>query len=128
MCFLRVQSQNLPRNLAFRDNQSRDGLSTEAAHCLEAMTTVGGPEATTGRDDSDDRVEKTSGLINDVGQSFVVRVGVVALKRRRLNLVDSKNRKQGLMPSKRIRIEAHHAAPSFLDRFRGFRSRPFWLF
>jgi len=62
MCFLGVESQDLPRYLAFRDDQSRDGLCPKAAHGLKAMPAVGGPEATVGRDDSDDRVEKTSGL------------------------------------------------------------------
>src|SRR5712692_10180752 len=44
MCFLCVQSQDLPRNIAFRDDQSRDGFSPKAAHGLEAMAAVWGPE------------------------------------------------------------------------------------
>src|SRR5437868_13895144 len=35
MRFLRVQSQDLPRNLAFGDDESRDGLSSKAAHRSE---------------------------------------------------------------------------------------------
>jgi hypothetical protein len=97
MCFFRVQSQDLPRNLAFCDDQSRDGLSSKAAHGLEAMPPVGGPEAAARRHDSDDRVEKTPSLTDNVGQPFVVSVGEIALKRRRLDLVDGKNRDKDLM-------------------------------
>src|ERR1700732_4506744 len=123
MRFLRIQSQDLPRNLAFRDDQSGDGLSPKAAHCLEAMPTVGGPEATARRHDRDDWIEKTPSLTDNVGQPFVVGVGEIALKRRRLDLVDGKNRDQGLMSAQRILIEAHHAAPSLLDRFCSLRGR-----
>src|ERR1700730_18310617 len=59
MCFLGVQSQDLPRYLAFQDDQGRDGLSPKSAHGLEAMPAIGGPEATAGRQDCDDRIEKT---------------------------------------------------------------------
>src|ERR1700739_2326163 len=128
MCFLRVQSQDLPRYLAFRDDQSRDGLCAKAAHCLQAMPAVGGPEATAGRNNGDDRVEETSSLIDDIGQPFVVSVREIALKRRGLDLVYGKNREQGRMSAKRILIEAHHAAPSLPDCFHGFFGRSLRLF
>ena len=89
------------------------------------MAAVGSPETTAGRHDSDDGVEKTPSLTDNVGESFVVSVGEIALKRRRLNLVDGENREQGLMTAKRFLIEAHQAAPSVLDSVRGFRGRSF---
>src|SRR6202451_467528 len=75
--FLCIQSQDLPCNLAFRDDQGRDGFSSKAAHVFETMPTVGGPEASAGRDDSDDRVEETPCLMKHVGQPLVVSVGEV---------------------------------------------------
>jgi len=74
------------------DDQSGDGLSPKAAHGFQAMVAVGSPETTTGRHDSDDGVEKTPSLADNVGQPFVVSVGEIALKRRRLDLVDGENR------------------------------------
>src|ERR1019366_8301562 len=127
MCFLRVQSQYLPRNLAFRDDERRDGLCPKAPHGLEAMPAVWGPENASGCDDRDDRVEKVPSLANDVGETFVVSVGKVALKRRRFDLIDGENREQRRMTAKWFPVQAHHAAPGFLDRFRGVRGRSFWL-
>src|ERR1700694_2369864 len=97
MGFFRVQSQDLPRDLAFCDDQGRDGFSSKAPHGLEAMPAVGGPEAAARRHDSDDGVEKTPSLTNNVGQPFVVSVGEIALKRRRLDLVDGENGEQRRM-------------------------------
>src|ERR1700674_5608194 len=128
MGFFRVQSQDLPRDLAFCDDQSRDGFSSEAPHGLEAMPAVGGPEAAARRHDSDDGVEKTPSLTNNVGQPLVVSVGEIALKRRRLDLVDRQNREQGLITAKRFLIEAYDAAPSLLDSIRGLCGRSLWLF
>jgi hypothetical protein len=92
---------------------------------LEAMPAIGSPETTARRHDSDDGVEKTPSLIDNVGKPFVVSVGEIALKRRRLDLVDGENREQGLMTAKRFLIEAHHTASSLLDSVRGFRGRSF---
>jgi hypothetical protein len=89
------------------------------------MAAVGSPETTTGRHDSDDGVEKTPSLTDNLGKPFVVSVGEIALKRRWLDLVDGENREQGLMAAKRVLIEADHAAPSLLDSFRRFRGRSF---
>src|SRR6202047_2107947 len=126
MGFFRVQSQDLPRDLALCDDQGCDGFSSEAPHGLEAMRAVGGPEAAARRHDSDDRVEKTPCLADNVGQPFVVSVGEIALKRRRLDRVDGQNREQGLMSAKRFLIEAHDAAPSLLDSFRGLCGSSLW--
>jgi hypothetical protein len=92
------------------------------------MPAVGGPEAAARRHDSDDRVEKTPSPTDNVGQPFVVSVGEIALKRSRLDPVDGQNRQQGLMTAKRLLIEAHDAAPSLLDSFRGLCGRSLWLF
>jgi hypothetical protein len=100
----------------------------KTAHGFEAVAAVGGPEATARRHDSDDGVEKTSSLTDNVGQPFVVSVGEIALKRRWLDLVDGENREQGLMTAKRFLIEAHYAAPSLLDGFCGFGGSSLWLF
>jgi hypothetical protein len=57
------------------------------------MSAVGGPEATTGREDYDQRVEKISCLINYVREAFVVSVGKIALKGCGLDLANGKNGK-----------------------------------
>src|ERR1035438_8653403 len=46
MCFLRIQSQDLPCNLAFRDDECRDGFSAKATHRLEAMRRLGAKSIT----------------------------------------------------------------------------------
>jgi hypothetical protein len=56
------------------------------------MAAVGSPETTTGRHDSDDGIEKTPSLTDNVGQPFVVSVGEIALKRRRFDPVDGEDR------------------------------------
>src|SRR5690242_4921943 len=127
MRLLRVQRQDLPRYLAFRDDQSGDGLSPQAAHGLETMAAVGGPEAPGRSHDSDDGVKKTPSLTDNVGKPFVVSIGEIALKWRRLDLVDGENREQGRITAKRFLIKAHHAASSLLDSFRGC-SGSLWLF
>ena len=121
MRFLRVQGQDLPRHFAFRDYQGCDGLSSKAAHGLQAMPAVGSPETTARRHDSDDGVEKTPGLINNVGEPFMVSVGEIALKRRGLDFIDRENRDEGLMTAKRFLVEADHEAASLLDRCGGGR-------
>src|SRR3954451_6844366 len=128
MRFFRVQSQDLPRYLSFWDDQRRDRLSPKAAHSLKAMPAVGSPEAAAGRDDSDDRVEKTPSLINDVGQPFVVSVGEIALKRRRLDLVDGENGEQRRMTAQWLLVQTHHTAPNLLNGFCSFCGGAFWLF
>src|SRR6266436_5419507 len=57
---------------AIFDDQSGDGLSPKAAHGLEAMAAVGSPETTAWCHNSDDGVEKTPSLTNNVGEPFVV--------------------------------------------------------
>ena len=58
---------------------------------------VWSPETTAWRHDRDDGIEKAPSLIDNVGEALVVSVGEIALKRRWLDLVDGKNREQGLM-------------------------------
>ena len=65
---------------------------------------------------------------DNVGEPFVVSVGEIALKRRRLDPVDGQNREQGLMTAERFLIEAYDAAPSLLDSIRGLCGRSLWLF
>jgi hypothetical protein len=57
----------------------------------KTMAAVGSPETTARRHDSDDGIEKTPSLTDNVGEPFVVSVGEIALKRRWLNLVDGEN-------------------------------------
>src|SRR3954471_17715355 len=102
--------------------------SPKAAHGLEVMPAVGSPETTAGCHDSDDGIEKTPSLTNNVSQSFVMSIGEIALKWRWLDLVDGENRKEGVMTAKRFLIEPHYVPSSRLDRIRGFRGRSFWLF
>ena len=86
---------------------------------------MGVPEASAGRDDSDDRVEKTSCLMKYVGQPLVVSAGEVTLKRRRLDLVDGENGEQRRMTAEWFLVLTHHAPSSLLDLFCGFRDRSF---
>ena len=71
---------------------------------------------------------KAPSLTDNVGESFVVSIGEIALKRRRFELVDRENRQQGLMTAKRFLIEAHHATPGLLDSCRSCRGSTLWLF
>jgi hypothetical protein len=89
------------------------------------MPAVGCPETSIGGHDSDDGIEKTPSLTNNVSQSFVMSVGEIALERRWLDLVDGENGKQGLMTAKWLLIEAHHAPSSLLDSVRCFGGRSF---
>ena len=63
MSLLRIQCQDLPGYLAVRDDERSNGFRPKAAHGLEAMPAVGCPEASTRRDDCDDRVEKNPVLL-----------------------------------------------------------------
>jgi hypothetical protein len=54
--------------------------------------------------DSNDRVEKTAGLVDDVSQALVVGVGEIALERRGLNCIDGQNREQYWVPGKWVFI------------------------
>jgi hypothetical protein len=92
------------------------------------MPAVGSQEATAGRDDSDDRVEKTSSLIHDVGQPFVVSIGEIALKRRRFDLVDGENGEQRRMATEWLLVQTYYTAPNLLNGFRSVRGGAFRSF
>jgi hypothetical protein len=128
MGLLCIQRQDLPRYFALRDDQGRDGFSPKPAHGLKAMPAVWSPETAAGRYNRDDGVEKTTGLIDHVGKALVVCVGEIALKRRRLDLVDRKNGEQSLKAAKRLFVHAHHAASSLGYRISGFSGSSFELF
>ena len=91
MRLFRIQSQDLPCDLAIRDHQRRNGTRAQPAHGLKPVTAIRCPKASFRRDHRNDRVEKAAGFVNDVGQSFVMRVREVALEGRRLYRIDGKN-------------------------------------
>src|SRR6266568_7541595 len=81
------------------------------------MPTIRSPEPVPQRKYRNDWVEKPSGLINDVGQTFVMRVGQVPLERRWLDRINRKNRNQNRMAAEWFLICPHCAAARFFDRF-----------
>src|SRR5437016_1322982 len=87
---------------------------------LKAMAPVGSPETTAWCNDSNDGVEKTPSLTNNVGQPFVVSVGEIAVETAWARSCRWAESRKGLMTAKRFLIEAHHAASSLLYSFRGF--------
>ena len=68
------------------------------------------------RRDGDDRIEENPRAVDDVGELLVVRVRHIALKRRRLDLVDRQHRQQQRLPAERIEILPDHDAAGALDR------------
>ena len=122
MRFLRIQREDLPGYLAFRDDQRSDGFRPKAAHGFEAMPAVGSPEtAAPWRENCDDRIEKTPCLIDDVGQPFVVSIGEIALKRRGLDLIDRQDAQQHRMTGERLLVRSDNAAAGLGDRFCSLR-------
>src|SRR5438067_882947 len=81
------------------------------------MPTIRSPEPVPRRKYCNDWVEKPSGLINDVGQTFVMRFGQVPLERRRLDRINRQNRNQNRMAAEWLLICPHCAAARFFDRF-----------
>src|SRR5579859_6237481 len=81
------------------------------------MPTVGSPETIARRNYCNDWIEKTSGLINDVGQTLVMRIGQVPLKGCGLNRINRQNRNQNRMAAEWLLICPHCAAARFFDCF-----------
>src|SRR5215469_9872007 len=71
---LGVQGKNLPCDFAVGDHESGDGSRSETAHCFQSMATIRRPEAAMGRNNRDDRVEKSPGLVDDIGEALVMCV------------------------------------------------------
>ena len=116
MGFLRVESQDLPCDFPIWNHERRNRFGSQATHGCKAMASVGGPEAPAIRSgDSDDGIEKASGLIDYVGQALVMRVGEVALKGCGLDSVDRQNGDQDSMTAKRIFIGTYDASAGFLN-------------
>src|SRR6266567_1237653 len=118
MSSLGIQSQDLPRYLAIGYHQSSNRLGSKPAHGFKPVPPIRSPKAVARRDNSNNWVEKTPGLINDVGQAFVMGIGQVPLKRCRFDSINRQNRNENRMAAERFLIGPHHAAASFFDRFR----------
>src|SRR6516164_502967 len=58
VCFLRVQCQDLPRDLAVRHYKSADRPSAQPSHRFEPMSAIRGPKATVRCDHRDDWIEE----------------------------------------------------------------------
>lgn len=52
------------------------------------MSAIGSPEPSLRCDYSDDRIEKTPGFVDDVGEPFVMSVGEIPLERSGLDNID----------------------------------------
>jgi len=111
LCAFSVFRAKICHATRFRDDQSRDGLSPKAAHASRRWRPFG-VQKPFGCDDSDDRVEKATGLANNLGQPFVVSVGESAetASARSCQSAISRAASDDL---KRFLIQAHHAAPAF---------------
>ena len=74
MSLLRIQREDLPGYFAVSHDECSDGFRPKAAHGFEAMPAIRSPEASLRCDHSDDRVEKTPGFVDDVGEPFVMSI------------------------------------------------------
>ena len=79
------------------------------------------PETSLRCDHSDDRVEKTPGFVDDVGEPFMVSVGEIPLERGGLDSIDLQNRKQDRVPAERLLVRSDDTAAGFFDRLCSFR-------
>ena len=91
---LGVQREDLPRDLALRYEQRNDGFCAEPPHGFESMPAVRGPEALLRCGDRDHRIEEQPGLVDHARELFVMRIGKIALERRRLDTIDRQCSKQ----------------------------------
>src|ERR1700733_9548900 len=87
------------------------------------MPAIRSPEAFLWCNHGDDRIEKTPGFIDDVGEPLVVSIGEISLERCGLDGIDRQNRKQHRMPAERLLVQSHQAAAGFLDRLRYLRCK-----
>jgi hypothetical protein len=58
------------------------------------MPAIRSPETFLWRHDSDDRIEKTPGFVDDVGEPFVVSIGEIPLERGGLDGIDRQDAQQ----------------------------------
>ncbi len=94
MCFFGIQNEDLPCHVAVSHHEGSNGFGSQPTHRLKAMPSIRSPEPISRGDYGNDWVEKTAGLINNVGQTLVMRVGQIPLKRCGL---DSTNRQNQVM-------------------------------
>ena len=71
-----------------------------------------------GRGDGDDRIEEAAGLGDDVGEALVVRLGEIALERRRLDLVDGEDGEDERVAAERVVVGADDRAAFAVDALR----------
>ena len=65
--------------------------------------------------DGDDRIEEAADLLDHAHQPLDVRVGRIALIRRRLDARDRQRDEQQRLPAERIAVAAEHGAAVLLD-------------
>jgi hypothetical protein len=78
--FLGIKGEDLPRHFTICNYESGNRFRSQATHGFEPMAAVGSPKAVPRRRYHNDWVEKSSSLIDDVSQPFVIGIGQVALK------------------------------------------------
>jgi hypothetical protein len=91
------------------------------------MSTIRSPEAIAGRRYRNDGVQKTSGLINDVGEALVMSIGEITLKRRGLDGINGQNRNEYRMPAQRLFVGTDNTTADLLDRRRDLGGSGGWL-
>jgi len=84
------------------------------------MPAIRSPEPFLRCDHCDDRVEKTPGFVDDIGEPFVMSVGEISLKRGGLNGIDRQNREQEWVSTERLLVRSNNAAAGFGDRLHSF--------
>src|SRR5262249_4816736 len=88
---------------------------SEPTHSFKPVATIRSPEPAPWCCHCNDRVEKTTGLINHVCETLVMRIRQVPLERSRLDGVDRQNGNQNGMAAKRFLIRTDYASPGLLD-------------
>jgi hypothetical protein len=87
------------------------------------MPAIGSPEASLWCNHRDDRVEKTTGFVDNVREPFVMSIGEISLERGGLDGIDWQDGQQYRMTGERFLVRSNNAAAGFGDCLRSFRCR-----
>ena len=111
---LRIQREDLEGDGWIRDEQGHHRLDAEFLQRLQPMVAVG-REVLVVLADRHDRIEEDADLLDDRHQLLDVRIGGVALVRRRLDTIDRQRGQQQRRAAERIPIAADDGAAVVLD-------------
>src|SRR5262245_3292517 len=89
------------------------------------MPAIRSPEAVVGSGYGNNGIEKTAGLIDDIGETLVMGIRQIPLERSGLDRIDRQNGNQDGVSTQRVFVGSDNATTSFLNRLsnRGCASR-----